>query len=179
MTKKACVQCPEGSVFDLNKYTCVSYTSTNTNTNTNTNTSSNSSLPYVNCTNSFWNGQQCVNCYLPNYWNENLKVCETCPSGQHYDVAARRCLACPNNQVFNFTSYTCVTAITSTNTTSSSNGNCPSTAPFWDGNNCVTCYLPNYWNHDTNRCESCPSGQHYDVSEKKCLACPQNETFNF
>ena len=55
---------------------------------------------------------------------------------------------------------------------------CPSTAPFFNGSKCVTCYLPKYWNVDEKKCLDCPAGENYDIAEKICRVCPEGQSYD-
>lgn len=145
-----CKQCPAGSYYNAAQDQCL------------VNTTSSSTCP----NSTFWDGRTCVTCFLPSYWNLDTLKCENCSSGLYYNVNTRKCQTCPNGTIFDLNKYQCVwsggsnttatvntnNVATTTSTTSSTNGNCPSTAPFWNGNTCVSCYLPQYWNHDTKKC---------------------------
>lgn len=54
-----------------------------------------------------------------------------------------------------------------------SSSECPSTTPFFNGEICVACALPKFWNYDDLKCESCPADQHYDINRKACLTCDE------
>ena len=134
----------------------------------------------------FWDGEKCVSCYLPKYWNHDNNDCESCPSGTNYDISIKECTTCEGGK-FDFSTYKCIASAVQPHSSKpisvnpvpvgpttvpvnvKPSGECPSNTPFWDGEKCVSCYLPKYWNHDNNDCESCPSGTNYDVSIKKCL----------
>ena len=183
---KKCVVCPAGHIFNTTTYVCSLIATTSSNSTTVTTTTTVTSCGSGH----FWNGQTCIACYLPKYWNHTSLSCESCPSGQNYDVSIKRCTTCQVGQFFNFTSYTCAwgasvsgtgsaTSTTTTTTTSTSNAGTCSAGQFWNGNTCIWCYLPKYWNHSTLACESCPSGQNYDVNVKKCVVCGAGQVFNF
>jgi hypothetical protein len=59
----------------------------------------------------------------------------------------------------------------------SANG-CPVSAPYWNGQACVACSLPQYWNLAINQCVYCPIGQNFYPTTNQCLACPAGTTFN-
>jgi hypothetical protein len=66
-----------------------------------------------------------------------------------------KCVTCPVGSTFNQYLYACqVIKIIKT---------CPTTAPFFDGEKCVACYLPKYWNHVSNACEYCPDNLNFDI----------------
>ena len=97
---------------------------------------------------------------MPRYWNLVNKTCDSCPLGTNYDTSQKLCTACENGQKFDFTKFMCVnitlTVIVTPVITKPQIPACPSTTPFWDGKQCVSCYLPKYWNSDNKTCESCP-----------------------
>jgi hypothetical protein len=156
------LQCPPNFVFDLNNYICVYSASIVT--------------PQLNCpsTAPYWNGLSCVACSLPNYWNSVTQQCLTCPSGSYYNTTLLQCLTCPAGYTFDFSRYLCVSSTTNGSTT-----NCPLNSQFWNGQSCITCNLPNYWNYNSNSCVSCPVGTNYDTFQKLCLTCPSGQTFDF
>ena len=45
----------------------------------------------------YYNGVQCVSCYLPNHWNTTSLACQTCPNGTIYSIETDRCTICPNS----------------------------------------------------------------------------------
>ena len=38
---------------------------------------------------------------------------------------------------------------------------CPEEKPFFDGEKCLSCLRPNYWNKTALECKSCPAGSVY------------------
>lgn len=160
IVQKKCVGCGEKERFDEESYECVE----------------------VVCEGltPFWNGKECVECFLPWFWNEDTLTCDSCPEGQNYDIGQKECVACPDG--YDEELFACVKVQTVTPKTaveSTEVPECPSSAPFWDGNKCVACYLPKYWNYSTRTCNNCPSGTNYDIVMKKCRSCPEGQAFDF
>jgi hypothetical protein len=91
----------------------------------------------------------------------NSYTCEACPEGTAFKAETRTCVSyalyCPESFTYNKDTGKCV---------------CGSKAPFFNGEKCVSCYLPQYWDHNTRECKSCPDLKFYDVNAKQCVYCP-------
>ena len=57
------------------------------------------------------------------------KECTTCPTGTHFDKIDKICVRCPEGFEYNQTTEKCECAKNR----------------FWTGTNCITCYLPKYF----------------------------------
>ena len=85
---------------------------------------------------------KCVACPegTPILSKDKLK-CIACPEGTEYREEDKVCVSytelCESNYVYNPENQEC---------------ECPADKPFDDGEQCVACYLPKYWNHDTLQC---------------------------
>lgn len=95
----------------------------------------------------FFDGEKCITCYLPKYWNLDDKQCVECPLNRHYDVGKKQCISCPQDYKFDLASYTCIKVEVFPSTPT-----CPDDRPFYNGEKCVTCYLPRYWDYTDNKC---------------------------
>jgi hypothetical protein len=166
-----CVVCQSGYTYDYTIFKCVQQSNNGTS----------GSCP----SNTFWNGQTCVTCFLPNYWNIDTQKCETCSVGLNYDVTVKQCVKCQSGYIFDINKYTCVWGGAGTqiplivnSTTVQPSNNCPASLPYWNGQNCVSCNPPQYWNTLVNQCQYCPAGQNFDPSTQQCRSCPLGTTFN-
>lgn len=54
---------------------------------------------------------------------------------------------------------------------------CP-TGTFDDGENCVHCDKPMYWDAERKACMSCGENAYYNEMQKTCLACPAGTKLN-
>ena len=94
---------------------------------------------------------------------EGESECSACPEGTLFDQDGETCKKledfCESNRVVNVQTRKC---------------ECPKEKPFDNGNECVTCYLPRYWNHDTKSCENCALNHVYSTTSKKCERCPED-----
>lgn len=135
----------------------------------------------------FDDGKECVVCYLPKFWNYNTKTCDSCPENQFYDInrlacvkcpdgtvlSGYKCLRCPDGTFYDVNTKKCVSLERKCTSnmiwnTASNNCTCPSNLPFFDGNTCVSCYLPKYWNLETKSCDECLIGQFYNIHTYRC-----------
>ena len=55
---------------------------------------------------------------------------------------------------------------------------CPAEKPFYDGQQCQSCYLPKYWDVVSRSCQYCPSEQYFDTEKAKCVGCPEGFHLN-
>ncbi len=46
---------------------------------------------------------------------------------------------------------------------------CEEKTRYFDGKQCVSCILPNYFDFDKNSCSSCNSGYSFDTQSRLCL----------
>ena len=47
---------------------------------------------------------------------------------------------------------------------------CPVAAPYFNGNSCTQCPLPEYFNFKTSLCESCQRGFSFNTENRQCIA---------
>ena len=45
---------------------------------------------------------------------------------------------------------------------------CPENKPYSNGNSCVECSLPKFWNFQDNKCEICSEQKSFDPKSKTC-----------
>jgi hypothetical protein len=134
---KACVACPAGFTFNPDTHKCVRHDfATGT-----MDICVDDEAPY-------FNGEKCVSCRLPNFWNEEEKQCEKCPDDFFYNSTVGKCVGCDEGYKFDLARYTCVKSDIFPSTPE-----CPPSAPFRQADRCIACYLPKYWNSDTATCE--------------------------
>ena len=55
---------------------------------------------------------------------------------------------------------------------------CGDDAPFWNGYECISCYLPHFWNAQNLSCDSCEVGTNYDVTVKQCVVCQGGSSYD-
>lgn len=102
-----------------------------------------------------------------------------------YSVALKRCASCPSGSSLNKGIHQCDTSsgetiIKNSNPSGGTNfiGNqpasipnlsiCPSTTPYFDGSQCISCNLPNYFDYTNLVCLVCGDGLQFDVASKIC-----------
>ena len=86
----------------------------------------------------FSNGRECLACDRPRYWSSGAKACLECPQGTVVNPLGTGCVASGGGS-------------NGTETNGSSETSCAKNT-FWNGDECVTCFLPQYWNLDTRSC---------------------------
>ena len=45
---------------------------------------------------------------------------------------------------------------------------CDSNAPYFNGDSCIACNLPSYFNFKTFNCDSCPVDQTFNIQNRLC-----------
>ena len=119
---------------------------------------------------------------------KNTTNCSKCPQNTPYfDVSSRLCVACGVNSTFSLEKRQCLNSTNGTNATNATNQTCPTSQifnnntracecpsfqPFYNGQACLSCYLPNFWNSTNLSCQSCPNGSIYNITIQSCQACP-------
>ena len=48
---------------------------------------------------------------------------------------------------------------------------CPANS-FWNGSECITCYLPKYFDLDSLECKECEPGFYFDRVKRYCVPKP-------
>lgn len=93
-----------------------------------------------------YNGNTCVNCPEPSFWQQGSLACVTCPLGSYHDASTNQCLYCPDE------------------------------APIWKEGQCISCPSGTVFNRDDWTCVSatvgidpCPTHTHFDKSSRKCI----------
>ena len=98
-----------------------------------------------------WSNNSCINCSDPTpLFDLGASQCTACQANEYFVPQSPSCLNsnCQGGSVYNNATNQCI---------------CPGDRPFSNGQICVSCYLPNYWNKDTLSCESCGPNAVFDV----------------
>jgi hypothetical protein len=122
------------------------------------------------------------------YFDDNN--CISCPI--LYNVAAKKCASCPSGSSLNQNIHQCDTSsgetIIKNSNSAASNfiGNvpnpianlssCPNDSPYFDGNQCIACAIPNYFDYSNSVCLTCGYGLQFDLTSKICK--PPNNSVN-
>jgi hypothetical protein len=113
----------------------------------------------------FFNGQTCISCPLPYYFNFQSNNCEVCAAEMKFDVNLKQCVQLSTNQMNNnmaaMNNY--MGTIPNFN---SSLATCPTSQPFFNGNQCITCTLPNFVNFNTLSCTTCNINYTFNIYNK-------------
>lgn len=57
---------------------------------------------------------------------------------------------------------------------------CPSSTPFFNGNSCIACESPYYFDYASNSCKVCEDKFTFDVSSRTCiLVAPDSTTVKY
>lgn len=116
----------------------------------------------------FYNNKACIACSLPNYFDLNQLLCLTCPDTLAFDISTKSCSAVKK---VNFNSNIPSSVQNYIGTPPSSNNaisTCSSDSPFFNGNNCLSCMLPSYFDFNTLQCKTCQPNYIFSNSKKTC-----------
>lgn len=103
--------------------------------------------PYVNANN------QCISCqYL---FDASLKSCVACPPGSSYNQTIHQCDTSSGETVLKNSYGGAPNSIGTIPPTVNNLTTCPQTSPFFDGQQCVNCQLPNFFDFNTKVCQAC------------------------
>ena len=115
----------------------------------------------------YFNNAECIECILPAYFNFDTFKCEVCRETQKFSEVAKKCV----EEKFLETQYK-----SNLNDAKNYHGEapeiskdyvsiveCPKDNPFFNGEICLKCELPNYFNFDKMKCQSCPKGEIFDI----------------
>lgn len=95
----------------------------------------------------------CGTCDSPNFYNDTLQKCQTCPLHTIY-VAGKGCKCPKEKPMVDAVTQTCVA--------------CPLSTPIWNGVKCVSCPENSFYVPVAHRCEFCVSGMTYDQALNSC-----------
>ena len=90
--------------------------------------------------------------------------CSGCPDGTIFNSSLHVCQIktdknCSGNQIYNEKSKLC---------------ECPPGLSYFDGEICVGCFIPQFWNSKNKKCQTCPSGNYYSLKNESCVNCPKD-----
>jgi hypothetical protein len=136
-----------------------------------------------------------LRCEETHVWNNNTQACE-CPKTAPYEVNGQ-CIACDLPFEWQPAANTCqlkvsscgtpsvtpVTPVTPVAPVQTCTSNfvwdsyvnkcvCPPNLPFNDGTKCLSCNLPQYWDHDLKQCLYCSQGKYFNTLTRNCEPCP-------
>lgn len=131
----------------------------------------------------YFNGSLCSTCPVYQVYDEETQKCTPCATDKEfYNVTAGQCqqcpqetpvgnmdfcLGCPEDTIFDEDLWVCQPCngegMKLVEVDGEKKCTCPPATPFLDlsNNECISCYLPKYWNETTNKCESCPPNMIY------------------
>ena len=107
-----------------------------------------------------WEENTCIACSEPNpIFDLSQSKCIQCPSLFAFDPSTHACIPteCAPGQIYNAEDGGC---------------SCPPESPYFDGEACITCYLPKFWNTEKMACDVCESGSIYNLDTQSCEQCP-------
>lgn len=175
MKERKCVNCPTGQVLDQASKVCVvllpnainpAWVSATTGTKP---VASANDRPCPTAT-PFFNGQACISC--PALFDFNTLACVPCPTGTSFDTKSKSCAQNKPNAT------NLAAGNTIGNVTLGPNDiPCPTSTPFFDGSNCITCKDPTpLFDVARNQCGSCLTGTVYDSTANACIKSGANAT---
>lgn len=178
---KNCATCPQGSSYNHSIHQCDTSTGETVIKNSDPQ-ASNYVGPHpaqvtnlTTCPSSapFFNGSACIACVVPNYFDFTRSLCAACPKDQQFDQNQHECKPL-NNTVqptapkFNSNIGSAQNYIGSPPAVEGGIASCPDKEPFFNGMNCISCTLPNYFNFTSNICNSCSISEIFNPTTKKC-----------
>ena len=121
----------------------------------------------------FFDGQACVACAPPSYFDYSNSLCLNCHSGLVFSTATQKCASnnslLPPPPVFN--SNIGPSSLNYVGIPSAPNpaySNCPLSHPFFDGLHCLSCTLPLFFNFTVNTCQQCPLSMQFNTTTGNC-----------
>lgn len=105
-----------------------------------------------------------------------------CPAASFYDYGSNTCKSCPNGTTFDPATHLCVFKKFNSNPGEETNNyccgplptepgleTCPKDAPYFNGQACVACRLPAYFNIQALTCSLCTDNQQFSTKKQKCV----------
>lgn len=112
----------------------------------------------------FWNGQQCVGCFIPNYFDFSSQSCKKCSSGYYHNGYGCVPANCPTSYTFDTYHLRCV---------------CPWYTPKQLNGACVPCDQGTVYNNYTKQCQPCPAGTTVSNDFTICLCASPYQRFSW
>lgn len=128
------------------------------------------SIRYDNITNCpieapFFDGKQCITCNATApAFDISQKKCVACPADSRVDNAQKKCA--PNQHYTDWTKLVNYSPEVDNFTKPQDATPCNSTAPFYNGTQCIACAAPNFFNRSTNSCQACPAKSVFNPNTK-------------
>jgi len=159
-----CMGCPNGTYYMLSNFSCYTplnvsnvpalaasnrYIQVGNHTLINVETAINASvLPVQACPSSapLYNGTHCVACNSSQYFNLNNNTC------YNPQLASNTSALNATNRYINLGSYTLANLILNISSSPYPSHSCPSTAPLFNGSQCIACANGSYYELRTLRC---------------------------
>lgn len=113
---------------------------------------------------------------------DDNNACIACASGQIYDISFKKCQSCQTGTVYDSVSHSCNKQSVLFNSNLAKNANylgtaptqtpglsfCPDDKPYFNGNSCISCALPLYFNFASNTCIACAIGSAFSNTAQSC-----------
>ena len=111
--------------------------------------------------------------------SENDRMCIGCLNeGEYYDRELQKCTKCSEvtgseMTYYNSTYKQCIPKCLGESEYSPEDKacKCPEYRPFYTGTQCVSCYLPKYWDVLTQSCQFCPTNKYFNLENQACEYC--------
>lgn len=126
----------------------------------------------------YFNGNLCINCELPNYFDYTNSVCLTCGNGLEFDANAKICKPFNNSvnpQISKLNSNLASNVLNYAGAPPSSisgANSCPISGPYFNGMNCISCTLPLFFNFTSQVCSACDTSDMFDIKTRTCVLDP-------
>ena len=116
----------------------------------------------------YYNGNSCIQCTLPNYFSFEVNQCLVCPAEFSFDLGTHKCVRIQSTR-FNSNMISLNNFVGTIPDYNSQLATCPADQPFFNGNSCIPCSLPNYADFGTLSCQACSSGFSFNTENRQCV----------
>lgn len=160
-TSKICVACAQGSYFSEVTHSCKKIVGEQC---TGGRYESSDGICLCRLDTPLFDGQACLACFTPSYFDVASRKCLSCPPGYYHNGVSCIVANCPQTFTFDIYQRRCV---------------CPWYQPKLANNMCNPCPQGQVYNNFTQNCEGCPTGTTITPDSLNCLCNSMYQKFSF
>ena len=112
----------------------------------------------------YWDGSNCIQCEIPNYFDFDTQKCLSCPPGHYFNGQQCAPTNCSDTQTFDIQTETCV---------------CPWYSPLWKDGACQPCQNDQIYHSKSQSCVFCPLDSSISPDNTSCLCHSEYQVFNW
>ena len=112
----------------------------------------------------YWDGQKCIGCEIPNYFDFTVQKCLSCLAGHYFNGKACALTNCSATYTFNIEKEECV---------------CPWYSPLEKDGACHPCEKGQVFNKGTGQCFTCPSNSETTPDATACICKSSDQVFSW